>query len=29
MPRAPELEARGMLAPGERTEEVLVVGARR
>jgi release factor glutamine methyltransferase len=27
--RAPELEARGMLAPGERTEEVLVVGARR
>jgi release factor glutamine methyltransferase len=26
--RAPELEARGMLAPGQRTEEVLVVSAR-
>jgi release factor glutamine methyltransferase len=26
--RAPELEAKGMLAPGERTEELLVVGAR-
>jgi release factor glutamine methyltransferase len=26
--RAPELEARGMLAPGEREEEVLVLGAR-
>jgi release factor glutamine methyltransferase len=26
--RAPELEAKGLLAPGERTEELLVVGAR-
>jgi len=27
--RAPELEAKGLLAPGERTEELLVVGGRR
>jgi len=27
--RAPELEAKGMLAPGERTEEILVLGGRR
>jgi release factor glutamine methyltransferase len=27
--RAPQLEAAGLLAPGERTEEILVVGGRR
>jgi release factor glutamine methyltransferase len=27
--RAPELEANGLLAPGERTEELLVVGGTR
>jgi release factor glutamine methyltransferase len=26
--RAPELEAKGMLEPGERTEDILVVGGR-
>ena len=27
--RAPELEAKGMLEPGKRTEDILVVGGRR